>query len=285
MSWPQSPAMVGAGAQGVATAHSPVQSPEDGGLENAQDAAGTTLVRTAAAILPTWPATPVLSQIRLGQVQLAAERISQLRPSASSAPRATPILWEHSTRVHVTMESQPDVFGTPKPGRGDYAKRLRGKASRLLIVGRLRTNTVRVSSCRASEPLLGSSWTPVKPISPNPAFEHALCAWWNSTPGILTLLNSRSRTLDYARFSLSSLRSLLVPNPACVDVTPLVDAFADTRGSVLAPWPQMRDCPTRAIIDEAAARVLRIDGRTIAEWRSRIACKPTVSRVRYGMTA
>ena len=83
MSWPQSPAMVGAGAQGVATAHSPVQSPEDGGLENAQDAAGTTLVRTAAAILPTWPATPVLSQIRLGQVQLAAERMSQLRPSAS----------------------------------------------------------------------------------------------------------------------------------------------------------------------------------------------------------
>ena len=56
--------------------------PGDAVLEDAQDAAGTTLVRTAAAILPTWPATPVLSQIRLGQVQLAAERMSQLRSSA-----------------------------------------------------------------------------------------------------------------------------------------------------------------------------------------------------------
>ena len=84
MSWPQSAAMGGAGAQGTATTHSPVQSPEGGGLEDAQNAARTTLVRAAAAILPAWPATPVLSQIRLGQVQLAAERMSQLRPSASS---------------------------------------------------------------------------------------------------------------------------------------------------------------------------------------------------------
>ena len=96
MSWPQSPAMGGAGAQGTATVHAPVQSPEEGGLEDAQYAAGTTLARTAAAILPTWPAAPVLSQFRLGQVQLAAERMSQLRPSARPDPQQQP-----AARVHL----------------------------------------------------------------------------------------------------------------------------------------------------------------------------------------
>ena len=45
----------------------------------------------------------------------------------------------------------------------------------------------------------------------------------------------------------------------------------------LRPWPQMHDCPNRAILDQAAAQVLRIDGRTVADWRKRIAREPTVS--------
>lgn len=89
-SWPPWPAMGGAGAPGTAIAHSPVQCPADGALQDAQHAAGATFVSAAAAILPTWPATPLLAQIRLvrlGQVQLAAERMSQLRPSARHAER------------------------------------------------------------------------------------------------------------------------------------------------------------------------------------------------------
>lgn len=204
-----------------------------------------------------------------------------LRNPPANVPRTTPILWDHSTQVQVAMDAEPDVFAAPKSDRVDYADYLREKSSRLLIANRLRTDTVRVSACYASEPLLGSAWIPVTPISPNPAFEHALCAWWNSTPGILTILNSRAKALDYARFSLDSLRSLLVPDPSRVDITPLADAFSATRGNELKPWPEMRDCATRAAIDEAAARVLRVDGRTIADWRKRIAREPTVSGVPY----
>ena len=174
------------------------------------------------------------------------------------------------------MDAEADVFGAPKPDRGDYAKHLRGKASRLLIVNRLRTDTVRVSACYAPQPLLGSAWIPVSPTSPNPAFEHALCAWWNSTPGILTLLHCRAKSLDYPRFALGSLRALLIPNPNRVNITPLADAFTATRAEVLRPWPQMHDCPNRAILDQAAAQVLRIDGCIIADWRERIAREPTV---------
>ena len=207
-----------------------------------------------------------------------------LRNPPANVGWTTPILWDHSTQVQSAMDAEPDVFAAPKPDRAEYANYLRKKSSRLLIANRLRTDTVRVSACHASKPLLGSAWIPVTPISPNQAFEHALCAWWNSTPGILTLLNSRAKALDYARFALDSLRSLLVPDPSRVDITPLADAFAAVRGNELKPWPGMRDCDTRAAIDEAAARVLRIDGRTIADWRRRIACEPTVSGVPYSQS-
>ena len=200
-----------------------------------------------------------------------------LRESAPDAPWTVPILWDHPTEIQTTMNAEADVFGAPKPGRIDYAKHLERKASRLLVVNRLRTDTVRVSACYAPQPLLGSAWIPVRPISPNPAFEHALCVWWNSTPGILTLLHCRAKALDYPRFALDSLRALLIPNPNRVNITPLADAFTTTRAKPLRPWPQMHDCSHRAILDQAAAQVLQVDGRTIADWRKRIAHEPTVS--------
>ncbi len=200
-----------------------------------------------------------------------------LRKPPPNATWTTPILWDHPTEIQTAMNTEADVSGAPKPDRVEYAKKLLGKASRLLVVNRLRTDTVRVSACYSSQPLLGSAWTPVRPISPNPAFEHALCAWWNSTPGILTLLHCRAKALDYPRFALDSLRSLLIPDPNRVNITPLADAFNATRAEALRPWPDMHDCPNRAILDQAAAQVLRVDGRTIADWRKRIAREPTVS--------
>ena len=200
-----------------------------------------------------------------------------LRDLPPDAPWTTPILWDHSTDIHVSMNAEPDVVAAPKPDKEDYARdTLLGKASRLLVANRLYTHQVRVAACYAEEPLLGSAWVPVRPKEPNPTFEHALCVWWNSTPGILTLLHARARKLTYPRYALDSLRSLLVPDPNHVNLAPLVDAFAQTRSETLLPWPQMHECPVRAVLDQAAAQVLRIDGRTIADWRKRIAREPTV---------
>ena len=202
------------------------------------------------------------------------------RKPPHTKPWTAPILWDHPTNLRTTMNALPDVIAAPKPGEADYAKYLCGKASSLLIVNRLRTNTVRVSASYAPEPLLGSAWVPVRPHQPNPAYQQALCAWWNSTPGILTLLNIRAKALDYARFALDALRSLLVPDPGLVDITPLIHAFNATRSKPLQPWPHMSDCPVRAALDQAAAQVLRIDGRKITDWRKRIVEEPTVSNKR-----
>ena len=222
----------------------------------------------------------VLSPVgTLCHIEPGGQRIRDafLRNPKPDAPWTVPILWDHSTEIQTAMNAEADVYGTPKPSRVDYAKHLRGKASRLLVANRLYTYRVRVSACYASVPLLGSSWTPVTPRIANTAFEESLCAWWNSTPGILTMLHARARKLTYPRFALASLRALLVPDLNRVDIAPLADAFAATRAEALRPWPQMHDCPNRAILDRAAAQVLRIDGRVIAGWRKRISREPTVS--------
>ena len=191
-----------------------------------------------------------------------------------------PLLWDHPTDEQQTMTTGPDVLGIPRKGMRRYAEEtLAPKASRLLLANRLRTNKVRVSACYSETPLLGSSWTPVRPIVPNPTLEHALCAWWNSTPGILTLLHCRAKALDYPRYALQSLRSLLVPSPDLTAIEPLADAYRDTRHKPLRPWPEMDNCPVRAWIDTAAARALRMNGRMVADWRRRIAIEPTVSGV------
>ena len=201
-----------------------------------------------------------------------------LRNAKSDSPWTTPVLWDHPTDRQTAMHATADVRAAPKPEKERYARKvLLQKASRLMIVNRLRTDTVRVTACHADQPLLGSAWVPVRPISANPAYEHALCAWWNSTPGILTLIHSRAKALDYTRYALHTLRSLLVPNPNVVSIKPLARAFVKNRTATLLPWPQMHECPTRAVLDVAAARVLGIDGRAIARWRELVAREPTVS--------
>ena len=202
-----------------------------------------------------------------------------LREPSEDAVWTVPVLWDHIAHRQTTMTAIADVQATPKPDRERYARFLTEKASRLLIVNRLRTDTVRVTACHATEPLLGSAWIPVRPIKPDSAYERALCAWWNSTPGVLTLLHSRAKALDYVRYSLDALRSLLVPDPDQIEIAPLDEAFTECRSRTLRPWPEMHLCPTRAILDRAAAQVLRIDGRTIADWRERIAHEPTVSKL------
>ena len=189
-----------------------------------------------------------------------------------------PLLWEHPTDIQTTMTAKADVLGVPRKGMRRYAEeKLAPKANRLLIANRIYTHQARISACYADEPLLGSSWTPVTTWNSSVEVEKALCAWWNSTPGVLTLLHARARKLTYPRYALASLRSLLVPDPSDKWIHVLSDAFDETCSKTLLPWPRMDECATRRVLDSAAARILRMDGQMVADWRARIAREPTVS--------
>ena len=216
----------------------------------------------------------------LCRIEPGGQRIRDafVRDATSDAPWTTPVLWDHPTDQQTAMDATADVQAAPKLDRERYARTvLLKKASRLLVVNRAYTRQIRVCACYAKEPLLGSSWTPVSSRGVSPRYEKALCAWWNSTPGTLTLLHARARKLTYPRYALSSLRSLLVPDPQAVEIGPLANAFAKCRKSTLLPWSRMDACRTRTILDVAAAQVLGIDSRTVARWRELIAREPTVS--------
>ena len=213
------------------------------------------------------------------KIEPAGRRVQDAfsRNSKLDTPWKTPVMWDHQTGARTTMAAEPDVAATPKRGREKYARSLVKKASRLVISGRLYTCAVRTAACYTAEPVLGSAWVPVTSLSTKPHFDQALCAWWNSTPGILTMLHARSKKLTYPAYSLDLLRKLLIPNPRNADVSLLIEVFRKTHQQVLKPWKEMDTCLVRARIDEAAAQVLHMDGAKIADWRKRITLEPTVS--------
>jgi len=164
--------------------------------------------------------------------------------------------------------------------------RLPCKSSRLVIATRMRTKTVRTTACYADSPILGSAWVPVRGVESvvsevvesTEAFHQGLCAWWNSSPGILTLLHIRAKDFIYPRYALTSLRQLLIPDPRHpnVSLAPLTEVFRKYRNMPLTPWPDMADCNVRKELDAASAEVLGKPASVIAEWRRLISIEPTV---------
>ena len=166
-----------------------------------------------------------------------------------------------------------------KQGRRDYAQRkLRPKASRLLVGNKIWLPLVHVSAVWLDKPALGSAWSPITPHvdGDESDIQKAWCAWLNSSLGALLLLERRTKKLAYPAFPLQNLRTLLCPNPKATDLGPLVDAFNATKDALLEPWPNMHQCAARSALDEAAARVARIDGERLMSWRSMIAKEPSV---------
>ena len=191
------------------------------------------------------------------------------------------VVWTHKTDKRTTMQSFSDYRTSPKAAKRKYATEvLWPKASKVLVACKINPAKVRVTAIQLPRPVLGQPFIPVTPLehlrSPDTILK-AWCAYLNSTPAVLSFLNRRQKKLTYADYSLDQLRSIPVPDPASVDLTPLVDAFERLRRSEMLPWPRMPECPVRAELDEAVATVLDLDPAELAEWRKRIAAEPTVS--------
>ena len=95
---------------------------------------------------------------------------------------------------------------------------------------------------------MGSIWTPCRPADGDRATEGAICAWLNSSIGVLaTLAEHDNRKPSYPSFSLDALRALRVPDfrvdRAACDA--LAAAFGALRDAALAPFPRMADDPVR----------------------------------------
>ncbi len=183
------------------------------------------------------------------------------------------------------MSARTDSYIEPKQEKRGLADKYWSQRSRLLLSHRLWLPQARVAAVIVGQPALGSIWTPCRPHDDNSATQAALCAWLNSSPGLLVILGNRdNRKPSYPQFSLKTLRVIPVPNfPELGDDVrdALAAAYEELKDEVLLPFPQMDEDPVRKRLDAAVADALELDPEWVAQIRRALSEEPSVTNRRY----
>ncbi len=188
-----------------------------------------------------------------------------------------------SADVRQTMLDAPEQPVVPGGRRGHLHERVLASGGHLLIASRFDTVSGRVTALWSEVATFGFGWMPV--TGPDRSYEQALCAWLNSTPGRLLLLNRRAKKLTYPKWSVKHLQSVPSPRHGTAGSASLARAWEETCRTALLPMRQADACPVCRIIDDAAATVLGFPPDVIADWRRRLAAEPTVTNARACMDA
>ena len=198
-------------------------------------------------------------------------------------------LWHHDTAITQSMAAQSDTHISVVANKAGLAERYWEQRGRLLLPQRMRLNTVRVFGVVMDTPVLGGAWTPCKmrdAVADKDVAEKALCAYLNSSVGVLAMLAKRSNKAPaYPNFSLDDLRNLPVPDFTAIGsnaAMQLAAAYDAHASDILLPLPQMDTDPTRRALDAAVTAALGLDGEETATIRRHLAAEPSVTGRRYG---
>ena len=189
-------------------------------------------------------------------------------------------LWHHKTDVVTSMRAETDVYIEPIKGKEHLAERYWEQRSRLLLPARVRLNTARVSAAIVDEPVIGSLWVPCRPRDDGDAMEGAICAWFNSSPGILAMYGGRdSHTLSRPAYSLDTQRSLPVPDfPALPEARDaLAAAYEEMKDQPLRPLPEMARDPVRMRLDDIVGDALGFEREWVARIRKALGEEPSIT--------
>lgn len=254
--------------------------------------------RTVAA--GDWRATAFLSPHLLESFRSLAQACATLRDIADVGPEGRrirdafvrrdlskcrhprDIMWDHKASTRTTMSAETDVWADMRPHKKALAESYWAQRSRLLLANRLRLNTMRVLAVRAEWPTVGSAWVPVRPSDASETTEKALCAWFNSTLGLLGAYGRRTlKAFSYPRFALEDQRSFPTPLLDEAQAAALADAYDRLAEQTLAPLPAMNNCKTRSSLDDVVTAVLGdslgVDREEVRRLRSLLAAEPAVS--------
>ena len=191
-------------------------------------------------------------------------------------------LWHHKTGVTQSMRAQTDSYIEPIPGKEHLADRYWEQRGHALLPHRLWLPLARVAAVTLAAPAVGSLWTPLRADSRED--EMAICAYLNSSIGILAMLAERdNRKPSYPQFSMDALRSLRVPDfrERAEARDALADAHDRLKDETLLPFPQMAGDPVRRELDDAVCAALSLDPEWVALVRSELAREPSVTGKRY----
>ncbi len=227
-----------------------------------------------------------ISMSRIAEVGPGGQRIrdayTRSHKPTTSGRRA---LWDHKTDVTQSMSARTDSYIEPKPSKRHLADRYWAQRSRMLLAHRLWLPLAKVPAVIVEASVPGSRWTPCRPHDGNFVTQAALCAYLNSSVGLLAILGGRdNRKPSYPQFSLDTLRSIPVPNfPALGDDArdALADAYETLKNETLLPFPQMNDDPIRKQLDDAVTNALNLDPEWVAQIRRALSEEPSITNKRY----
>ena len=197
-------------------------------------------------------------------------------------------LWQHDTDVTQSMSAKWDTHLSAKPPKAHLAEKYWQQRSRLLLPHRLFLPTTRVAAVCLENPSLGSAWTPCRSSiagTDSSLMETALCAYLNSSVGILALLGNRSnKKPTYPNISIDDLRKLVAPDFNALGdaaITQLSAAYAAHAADILLPLPQLDADPARRALDGAVVSALGLDEEMVATIRRSLVMEPSVTGRRY----
>ena len=171
-----------------------------------------------------------------------------------------PAFWNHSAKsvVHISQEPNAFLIARTEPIRGRRLKdatAVWGKAGRILLVSRLRTNTHKLIATGFDRRVLGNTWWAIDDSSLSEVQRKALLLWLNSTLGLLMYYGSRAITqgpwMQMKKPAWQSMPVLDVKRLDQQQCSSLSRAYDAVRGLTLRPLAQVDSDPHRLQIDQA----------------------------------
>ena len=189
-------------------------------------------------------------------------------------------LWHFKADITNKMRATTDALITSK-GNENNAQSVWDKRSRFLLPVSIQTYRARVIAVRLDRPTLGSYWMTVDFFQNKEKMEKAICAFLNSTLGIISMLGIRkTRILLYPDFPLECVKKTSIPcldNQKLNDLSMVFDKYAD---AVLGKWSDANN-PERTELDGEVSEILGIDHELISLAREELAKEPMCTNQRY----
>ena len=223
---------------------------------------------------------------KIAEVGPAGQRIREAyKRIPMSDKEGRTALWQHDTNVIQTMATEFDTYISAKPEYAHRADRYWHQRSRLLLPTRLRLTTTKVTTVRLETRSVGSAWVPCTVDVPEERLrenrEKALCAFLNSSVGVLALLGNRTnKTPTRPNLSIDDLRKLQVPDFETIGdgaVWMLAMAYDCLAEQPLNSLSEMYRCDTRISLDESVCAALNIDPEVVAGIRNQLVAEPSVT--------
>jgi hypothetical protein len=200
-----------------------------------------------------------------------------------SATRWTPhpAFWDHNAKRVVQIAQKPNAFLIARTkaitGRNlKSATAVWGKAGRILLVSRLRTNTHKVIATGFDKKVLGNTWWAFDDGALSDTQQKALLLWLNSTLGLLMYFGRRAITqgawMQMKKPAWASMPVLDVRKLSSAQLDALAATYDQVAGEALRPLAKLDADPTRKNIDGALCAALSLP--SLAPIRELLAREP-----------